>query len=487
MFSSIRKIIRESFNLAENLQQADKIYFKTGLMSPDDRENILSITGGDGWTRLVADWYYHVMKVWKSSDFNRDKKMIQEFYDDLKNYNKNVFPVEFDLQEYNAQENERGKHILDLFSQLRERRYAVNELRKLPAIALRNFKDLIRTPNKSRSEYYYKDLADKLRELNKFIELLPKPGRFDDEEVAARKEERRNIFMNKIFASKNTLEDMVKIAQQFAYAFNTNEGEEIEREQVIDNLQYIEAELVQDTGKVLVIKVNDQEAMEKLGCMSAWCFARPGAQSYWETYTDNLGYCYVIFDFSKDTFDSRFLMTYLPNGALYVSTNVPVEDIGEKDAEEYLQSIGVDTGALYNDKPNYNSSEFEDDEEEYEYEEPVQTQIRRQQQANPNQLSLFEIKMMVRELVLMEEKKSKFQKLKDNKVPLTDEERKKVMDADAVWHHGLNGAPSPAVWKSKDKKTGKVTYVTNTHRLYQTAKTVETAINKYHKYVKQTS
>lgn len=479
----VRKIIRESFNLAENIQQADKIYFKTGLLSPEDRENILSITGGDNWTRLVADWYYHVMKVWKSNDFNRDKKMIQEFYDDLKNYNKNVFPVEFDLQEYNAQENEIGKHVLDLFSQLRERRYAVNEYRKLPAIALRNLKDIVRTPNKSRSEYYFKDLADKLRKLNKFIELLPKPGRFDDEETAARKEERRNIFMNKIFASKNTLDNMVKIAEQFAYAFNTHVDEEMDKEQVIENLQYIEAELVQDTGDVLVIKAKDQEAMEKLGCMSAWCFARPGAQGDWETYTDNIGYCYVIFDFSKDMFDSKFLMTYLPSGELYVSTNVPIEDVGVDDSDEYLRSIGVDPSSLYQDEPNNYVQDVEDDDSEVIATKPKAKQI----QTNPNQLSLFEIRMMVREISFLNERKSKFEKLKDNKVPLTDEEIEKVMKADAVWHHGPNGEATPAVWKSKNKKTGKVTYITNTHRAYNTAPTLKGAIGRYHKFIKGTA
>lgn len=73
---------------------------------------------------------------------------------------------------------------------------------------------------------------------------------------------------------------------------------------------------------------------------------------------------------------------------------------------------------------------------------------------------------------LNEAKKSKFSKLEDNKIPLTPEERKIVMDADAIWHHGLNGAPSPAVWKSKDKN-GKITYVTNTHRAYQDRPTLK--------------
>jgi len=96
------------------------------------------------------------------------------------------------------------------------------------------------------------------------------------------------------------------------------------------------------------------------------------------------------------------------------------------------------------------------------------------------------IKKLLRE-ELLTEKKSEFQKLEDDKVPLTDEERKKVMDADATWNHGPNGAPSPAVWKSKNPKTGKVTFVTNTHRAYNTAPTLKGAIGRYHKFIKGTA
>ncbi len=96
------------------------------------------------------------------------------------------------------------------------------------------------------------------------------------------------------------------------------------------------------------------------------------------------------------------------------------------------------------------------------------------------------IKKLLREALIAEKKKSDFDKLEDNKVVLTDDERTKVMDADAVWHHGPNGAPSPAVWKSVDKK-GKVTYVTHTHRAYNTAPTLKGAIGRYHNFIKGTS
>ncbi len=68
--------------------------------------------------------------------------------------------------------------------------------------------------------------------------------------------------------------------------------------------------------------------------------------------------------------------------------------------------------------------------------------------------------------------------LKKNKVALTDEERKKVMDAGATWHHGLNGKPSPAVWKGKDGK-GKMWFVCNTHRAFAAEDTLAKAIKKY--------
>jgi len=84
-------------------------------------------------------------------------------------------------------------------------------------------------------------------------------------------------------------------------------------------------------------------------------------------------------------------------------------------------------------------------------------------------------------------KKNKFQKLKDNKVPLTDEERSLVMSRKATWNHGPNGEATPAVWKSVNKNTGKTTFVTNTHRAYNTASTVAGAIKRYHDFIKGTA
>ena len=79
-----------------------------------------------------------------------------------------------------------------------------------------------------------------------------------------------------------------------------------------------------------------------------------------------------------------------------------------------------------------------------------------------------------------------FKSLQKNKKPLTDEERQECFKCKAVWHHSPNGGETPAVWKSEDKK-GDMTYVTHTHRAFNTAPTLKGAIDRYHKFIKGTS
>jgi hypothetical protein len=99
----------------------------------------------------------------------------------------------------------------------------------------------------------------------------------------------------------------------------------------------------------------------------------------------------------------------------------------------------------------------------------------------------FEKVAMFEEEIEKEAKaESQFRKLQDNKVSLTPEERKQCLDAKAVWHYN-GGGPTPAVWKSINKETGEVTYVTHTHRAYNTAPTLKGAIGRFHKFIKGTA
>lgn len=94
----------------------------------------------------------------------------------------------------------------------------------------------------------------------------------------------------------------------------------------------------------------------------------------------------------------------------------------------------------------------------------------------------------IMKIVELFEAKKEFDRLQKNKVPLTTEERKECLDKKAVWHNHPDPKknPIPAVWKSIDGN-GKTTYVTNTHRAYNTAPTLKGAINRYHKFIKGTT
>jgi len=88
-----------------------------------------------------------------------------------------------------------------------------------------------------------------------------------------------------------------------------------------------------------------------------------------------------------------------------------------------------------------------------------------------------------------------FKRLQKNKIPLSDKERKKVFAKDAVWHYASSRDPNTgrkvrkvaAVWKGKDPNTGKIIYITNTHRAYNKADTLKGAIVRYHKFIKSTA
>jgi hypothetical protein len=371
--------------LRENLQQAEKIYFKNGVLSPEDKDFVLSITNGDPYTRLVADWVYHLRHIWNQKLDEREvNQLVKPFYQWLKTYDKNVFPVVGDLQSYNAQTNSRGDHILDLWSMLKNREFAIEKLKELPSIAVRNLKNIIRTPNNS--EYGFKEIGEKLAELARTISNFPQPSRYDDEETTQRKNSKREAILKKVFNSKHTLQQMVDTANNFSMGFNSG-AEEIGKQEVIKTCRENNADIIQNKGDLLVIRVNDQETMSVIGCTSLWCFSRPHNESDWEAYAPN-GFAFVIFDFTREYDDALFMMTYLDDGRLYTSTNVPVEDVGI-DGDEHLRALGVDTNKLTGKK-------------ERRRREPIEA-AEKPKQRDPNQLELaFETrKIILKKLALL--------------------------------------------------------------------------------------
>lgn len=95
---------------------------------------------------------------------------------------------------------------------------------------------------------------------------------------------------------------------------------------------------------------------------------------------------------------------------------------------------------------------------------------------------------------LTEVRKNEFEKLKDNKVPLTDEERKECFRKDAVWNYASSINPITgkkeqkvcAIWKSKNKD-GSFTYGCHTHRAWNSRPTLKGAIKLFHDFIKGTA
>lgn len=87
-------------------------------------------------------------------------------------------------------------------------------------------------------------------------------------------------------------------------------------------------------------------------------------------------------------------------------------------------------------------------------------------------------------LTPVQEEGPRFPTLKKNRVALSADEHAEVLRRKAVWHFN-QGKPSPAVWKSRVGEA--VWYVTNTHRAYNVAKTLDGAIQKYHSFIKTTA
>jgi len=79
----------------------------------------------------------------------------------------------------------------------------------------------------------------------------------------------------------------------------------------------------------------------------------------------------------------------------------------------------------------------------------------------------------------------KYKTFQKNKVPLEPEERAEVMKRGAIWHHGPDGAPSPAV--SKAVINNKTLFETSTHRAINYAPTLRGAISRYHRFIKGTA
>jgi hypothetical protein len=309
--------------LRENLQLADKVYFNSGKLSPRVREIITHITNGDPYTKIMTDIYYtmlmdgHRTGNWALKQLDPehqetekpendvmgidDLKKLRPIYNQLKEYNKNVFPIKgFNI---NGVEN-----VNDLIRALNQREKILNIFNEWPSIAKRNMKDDIRRERDSSGMNHYRD---SLENADSYMSMLNN-----------RNEEAKRNILAKIFTSNTTLDNVMDFLYDKESLLG---GVDMTRKQVGQILKYDkenaeELKVKYNKGNIMIIEVSGPDGIKEIGCNSLWCFTynRKGGETNWNDWYNNStnGYCYIIIDFSQAS-DSEDFMHVLTKPLLY--------------------------------------------------------------------------------------------------------------------------------------------------------------------------
>lgn len=270
----------------ENLQLADKVYFSTGKLSDKEKSYILGITGGDNYTKIISDIFYYN----KNSSYNifDGKYSIVDLYDDMKHYNKNIFPIKGFDDIYNIDMD----GILELVKSFEYRHDILEYFKLLPSVAMRNMKNDMRVVRDNiELKRYYDDLSYFMTHYS-FLDN--------------RNDEVKKKFINKMFKSNTTLDDLMNFVDDKSEFIG---GVEISKDDVVklsSKDDYLT--IVYDKGDVMIVEVSDPASIKEIGCNSLWCFTYGDRISYrqWNEYSYN-GIVYVIIDFSKTMYDSKFM------------------------------------------------------------------------------------------------------------------------------------------------------------------------------------
>ncbi len=309
--------------LRENLQLADKVYFKDGKLSPQVRDIILRITNGDPYTKIMTDIYYtmlmngHSTGQWALKHLDPehqetekpendvmgmdDLKKLRPIYNQLKEYNKNVFPI----RGFNINGVEK---MDDFLWALKQREKILNIFTKWPSIAKRNMKDDIRRERDGSEMNHYRD---SLEHADSYISLLNN-----------RNEEARRKIEAKIFTNNTTLDNVVDFLYDKESLLG---GTDLTRKQIgqilkDDKENANELRVKYNKGNIMIIEVSGPEGIKEIGCNSLWCFTynKSGDGLNWTDWFKNStnDLCYIIIDFSEPS-DSEYFMHVLTKPLMY--------------------------------------------------------------------------------------------------------------------------------------------------------------------------
>lgn len=307
-------INKELWIVLENVQQAEKLYFNNGKLSEQAKKYILHITGGDALTKLIADIYYakvlhsHKMGHFLLSgiDGKKEKKYnpnsrkdgqddvlhiddlrdLKNTYLQLKNYNKNVFPI----SDFNI------NGVSDVFAftrSLKSREKIIENMKKLPSVAIRNLKEEIRKPMNESELYEYNDKLEYF--LAHYYFLSNRDGKI------------KKKIEDKMFKSNITLSDLLGFVEEKQNLIGGVNYSRKMIQKIVSENEY-DLEIVYNSGNVMVIDVTDPAGIKAIGCNSLWCFTYGQAANWdqWSRYSTN-GHVYAIIDFSKATDSQDFM------------------------------------------------------------------------------------------------------------------------------------------------------------------------------------
>jgi hypothetical protein len=310
----IKKLLRE------NLQLADKLYFKTNKISEEGKDIILSITNGDNTTKIISDIYSNV-KLHSHFGTKKFINYLKDIHNSLVNYNKNVLPIEnFDLYKSKGDE---------LFSLFIERIKCLKKLNKLPKVAIRNLKNDIRL---ERDYNDFRTLLNDIEYITTHLSLLNN-----------RDNSAKNKIYNKLFKSDITFSRLTQIIDDKKKLIGGNKLTLKAIKEIIDSDDDLQIKYFKN--KVMVVEVGSPYAIKKIGCNSLWCFTYDNSNfnhlwKQWHDYSTN-EICYVIIDF-KQSSDSLDFMHVL------VSPLESEETYNTDDFDAHTPLYSMDNENIYN-------------------------------------------------------------------------------------------------------------------------------------------
>ena len=261
----------------ENLQLADKTYFNTGILSVEDKEKILKITNGDSYTKIISDMYVYLKK------YSFISSNITELYDEVKNYNKNVFPIKgYDI--YNPE------HIGNLIHNINLRKNIMKEIKILPSIALRNMRNDIRQERDMEELSKYKNDIEYFNTMYMMLNNRP-------EEVQAN-------FAKKMFKKNTTLKDLMQFVDDKSEFMG---GVDLNKDYIKELSENEDLDIIYEQGNAMIVEVYSPSGIKKIGCNSLWCFTYGtlnDVYQVWNSHSYNdIVYVLINFDVNTDSED----------------------------------------------------------------------------------------------------------------------------------------------------------------------------------------